>query len=312
MSPATKRLFASALALFVSTICFPHIAAARQSQSNPAAAAESALTDALSAACREDETEFATFLTAENAAAYRALPAPQRTAVMKRFVLLDEPGKPLLSTSNSGHSVIRCQVPAITTEMRMGAARVHDNLAFIPMEIPVAGDEPRSIQFGLVREDGNWKLLSLGLVLLDVPALAKEWERADLEAGEALVIAALRKIADALQSYRGAFGKLPETLIALGPAPAGGISPEAGGFIDAELASGSKYGYAFRYRIVPPSGAMTHEEEQKNAGFQLAAVPVEYGKSGKRSFYLDSSGILRAADKKGAVATAADPPVGPS
>lgn len=312
MSHATKRFCTSALALLVSASFLPQSAAAQQPPSNPAAAAESALTDALSAACREDEAEFAAFLTAENAAAYRALPARQRTAVMKRFVLLDEPGKPLLSTSATGHSIIRCQIPAITTEMRLGAARVHDNLAFIPMEIPVAGDEPRSIQFGLVREDGSWKLLSLGLVLLEVPALAKEWEQADLEASETLVIAALRKIADALNSYRDAFGKLPETLGALGPAPGGGISPEAGGFIDAELASGSKYGYTFRYSIVPSSGAVMHQEEEKNAGFQLAATPAEYGKSGKRSFYLDSSGILRAADKKGAVATASDPPVGPS
>jgi hypothetical protein len=34
---------------------------------------------------------------------------------------------------------------------------------------------------------------------------------------------------------------------------------------------------------------------------------VEYGKSGRRSFFLDSSGTLRGDDKKGAVATVTDP-----
>jgi hypothetical protein len=33
---------------------------------------------------------------------------------------------------------------------------------------------------------------------------------------------------------------------------------------------------------------------------------------GRRSFFLDSSGILRGADKQGGVATSTDPRIGPS
>ena len=48
-------------------------------------------------------------------------------------------------------------------------------------------------------------------------------------------------------------------------------------------------------------------DRDKAAGFVLAATPIEYGKGGRRSFYLDSNGTLRGGDKHGAVATAADP-----
>ncbi len=71
--------------------------------------------------------------------------------------------------------------------------------------------------------------------------------------------------------------------------------------MDAELAAGAKSGYRFRYRIVPATG------EGGEAAFELAATPVEYEKTGKRSFFLDTAGRLRGRDKQGAVATAADP-----
>jgi hypothetical protein len=283
---------------------------AAQTQQTAPASAESALSGALSAACRQDPAAFENFLTSDNSTAYHALPAPQRTALMKRFVLLEDPGRPLLSTSATGHPVVRCEAPGISTEMRFGETRSRENLAFIPTQIPLPGEPSRSITFGLVREGGNWKLLSVGLILLDIPSMAKQWEQADLEAREDDAIAALRKLATALETYRRAYGKLPESLESLGPAPRGGISPEAAGLVDAELSAGNKDGYAIRYRIMPEGGNMPEEDATQAAKFELAATPVEYGKSGRRSFFLDSGGILRGADKKGAVATSADSRIG--
>lgn len=280
---------------------------AAQTQLPAPASPEVALSGALSAACRQDPAAFANFLTSDNAAAYRALPAPQRTAFMKRFVLLEDPGRPLLSTSTTGHPVVRCESPGISTEMRFGETRLRENLAFIPMEIPLPGEPSRSITFGLVREGGSWKVLSVGLILLDIPSMEKQWEQADMEAREEEAIAALRKLATALESYRRAYGKLPDALEPLGPAPKGGISPEAAGLIDADLSAGNKDGYAIRYRIVPAGGNLPEEDANQAAKFELAATPIEYGKTGRRSFFLDSGGILRGADKQGAVATSADP-----
>jgi hypothetical protein len=285
---------------------------ARAQQPQPSANPETALSDALSAACRQDSPAFANSLTSENAAAFRTLTPAQRTAMMKRFVLLEEAGRPLLSTSSVGKKVVRCESPSFTTEMRLGETRLRENLAFVPMEIPIAGDKPRAITFGFVREGGSWKLLSVGLMLLDVPAMAQQWEQADLDAGEDAAIADLRSVASALDTYRRAYGKLPDTLAVLGPAPPNGVSPEAASLLDADLAGGSKDGYTIRYAITPAAGDLPEDEASRAEKFSLASCPKEYGKSGKRSFFLDSSGILRGADKQGNVATGADPRIGPS
>ena len=271
---------------------------------------ETALSDALSAACRQDSAAFANSLTADNAVAYRALSPVQRTAMMKRFVLLEEPGRSLLSTSDAGAKIVRCESPSYTTEIRMGVARVRENLAFVPVEIPIAGDDPRKLTFGFVREGGNWKLISMGLILLDVPAMAKQWEEADLEASEDAAIADLRSVASALEIYRRAYGALPDTLSMLGPAPASGVSPEAASLVDADLASGNKDGYTIRYKINPAGNGVGDDEASKAETFSLASSPNEYGKSGRRSFYLDSSGVLRGADKQGGFATTTDPRIG--
>jgi hypothetical protein len=43
--------------------------------------------------------------------------------------------------------------------------------------------------------------------------------------------------------------------------------------------------------------------------FEVRAVPTEYGKSGKRSFFIDETGVLRAGDLGGGPATISDKPV---
>jgi hypothetical protein len=296
------------LALVFAGAVLPARLGAQQRPANP----ESALTETLSAACRQDSAAFANSLTADNATAYRALSGPLRTAMMKRFVLLEDPGRPLLSTGATGHEVLRCETPSIATEMRFGEVRIHENLAFVPMEIPLPGEPSRSITFGLVREGGNWKLLSVGLILLDIPSMAKQWDQSGMEAREDNVIADLRTLATALETYRRAYGKLPETLTQLGPAPAAGISPEASGLIDAEMAAGNKDGYTIRYTIAPLGGDQQAEDADKAETFSLVATPNEYGKDGRRSFFLDSGGALRGDDKQGGVANSTDPHIGPS
>ena len=293
----------------IAGLSIPNIVFAQQ---QPPANPQAALSDALTAACRQDSTAFANSLTGDNAAAFRTLPGVQRTATMKRFVLLDEPGRVLLSTGGNGQKIVRCESPSYTTEMRLVEPRVHENLAYVPIEIPVPGEDPRKITFGFVREGGNWKLISVGLILLDIPTMAKQWEQADLDASEDAAIADLRSVAAALDTYRRAYGKLPDTLAVLGPAPPGGVSPDAAGLLDADLAGGSKDGYSVRYTIIPAGGNLAEEDANKAETFSVASFPKEYGKAGRRSFFLDSLGVLRGADKQGGVATSTDPRIGPS
>ena len=254
-----------------------------------------ALSAALMAACRVNETQFANYLTADNAAAFKNLPSDQRTAFMERFSLSDQPGKPLISADVQNHTVLRCVAPAGTAEFRFGDVRTHENLAFVP----VTAVNSQQTEFGLIRENGGWRLLSLGLVLLDIPQLSKQWAEGDLTAREDAAIANLHGVADAIQTYRNAWGKLPEALAQLGPAPKDEVSPELASLVNDHLAAGSAGGYRFRYRIVPAG-------QDGEESFELAAMPESYGRTGRRSFLLDSSGKIHAADRHGEVATFED------
>jgi hypothetical protein len=44
-------------------------------------------------------------------------------------------------------------------------------------------------------------------------------------------------------------------------------------------------------------------------GFEITAVPAEYGKGGKLSFFMDQSGVIRGGDRGGAAASASDQPI---
>src|SRR3984893_8615303 len=99
-----------------------------------------ALRDAISAACSQSEQAFARFLTARNADTFAHLTPSARVALMKRFVLLNEPGKPSLLPNPSGRPTVQCQTPAGAAELQIGGAETADNLAFLPVEVRNATD----------------------------------------------------------------------------------------------------------------------------------------------------------------------------
>jgi hypothetical protein len=140
--------------------------------------------------------------------------------------------------------------------------------------------------------------------MLDLPSLEIEWDAAEMDVNEKSAIESLTKIADAVETYRRTYARLPDSMANLG-APGAGMkpSPEASGLLDPELVAGRKNGYEFRYVIV---GASTLGAPAK---FQLAATPLTYGRTGRRSFLRDSSGVLHAADRQGGVGSEADPKV---
>jgi hypothetical protein len=266
-----------------------------------------ALKGVLSAACSQNQAEFGRFLTARNREAFIRMTPQARISLMKRLVLLNEPGKPTASANPGGRPILRCQTPDVTTEMQIGGAELRENIAFLPMELRDATDTTgasvRQITMGLVREDGDWKLLSLGLLLLDLPALEVEWDAAEIDSTEKSAIAALAKLAGAVEAYRNKYLHLPASLANLGPPLHGTPNGESSGLVDSDLANGIKNGYSIRYVIV---GASTVGAPAK---YELAATPLQYGRTGRRSFFRDSNGGLHAADRGGAVGSEADPKV---
>jgi len=266
-----------------------------------------ALRQALSAACRQDETEFSKYLTARNLQTFGTLTEGARVQLMKRFVLLNEPGKPSLITGSAGRPLVRCETPVGAAEMQIGGADIEDNLALLPVEIRDAtdtvGENVLHVKMGLVREHGEWKLISVGLVLLDLPSLANEWDAAQIESTEKTAIESLKTIADAVEKYRRTYTRLPDSLANLA-APAKGLpTVEAAGLLEPDLAAGSRSGYNFRYVLASNStlGAP--------AKYALAATPQVYGRTGKRSFLTEGDGVIHGADRQGGVGTASDPKI---
>ena len=275
-----------------------------------------ALRDVLQAACTQSASEFSRYLTARSKEAFERLTPAARVALMKRFVLLNVPGKASTTANPAGRPIVRCETPDLTTEMSIGGTDARDNLAFLPMELrdvtDSTGANVRQISMGLVREDGQWRLLSIGVLLLDLPSLEIEWDAEEAEANEITALGNLRRLADAVETYRRTYFRLPESLGSLGPPPAVATAKitqgktltatrEHAGLVDEELANGNKDGYEFRIII---AGADTLGAPAK---YQLSAIPSSYGRTGKRSFFRDTEGGWHGADHGGAVGSASDP-----
>ena len=282
------------------------------SASNSAISPAVTLGQALAAACSQSQTDFALYLTARNKQSFVRMTPAARIALMKRFVLLSDPGKPSVSLNPSGRPTVHCETPIGAADIQIGGADQQDNIAFLPVELRDAIDpanaEAVRVNMGLVRENGQWRLLSIGLVLLDLPSLEVEWNSEQIAANESAALESLKLVTQAIETYRRTYTHLPESLDKLGPpsAPSTGKSlakpsQDAAGLLDADLATGKKDGYTFRYVILGASslGAV--------AQYEVAASPAPYGEAGRRSFFRDASGSFHAADHRGAVGNSTDP-----
>jgi type IV pilus assembly protein PilA len=112
-------------------------------------------------------------------------------------------------------------------------------------------------------------------------------------ANEGSAINSLRKIHAAESTYqatagRGDFGNIEDL--------------HGQNLIAADLASGTRHGYRFKVEVVKDTG-------EGLPGFIAVAVPTDYGSTGKRSFFVDETGVIRAADSQGMEASKYDPPL---
>ena len=109
-----------------------------------------------------------------------------------------------------------------------------------------------------------------------------------MAANEGSAIYSLRQISAAEQTYHSNFAKYG-TLEELA----------AQHLIDPRLASGTKNGYNFTVEL-------TNDEAE---GFAVVGVPITYRSTGKRSFYVDESFVIRAADNNGGPPSKLDAPL---
>ncbi|MFI5089112.1 MAG: prepilin-type N-terminal cleavage/methylation domain-containing protein [Terriglobales bacterium] len=128
------------------------------------------------------------------------------------------------------------------------------------------------------------ELLIVVAIILVIAAIAiPNLMKSRMAANEASAVGSLRAINNAEVTYNTTYNNYSCTLGALGP-PSGGGSPTSAGaaIIDANLASGTKSGYAFTPgTCIVTSGFTT--------SYQWLADPSSPGTSGSRHFCTDDS-----------------------
>ena len=129
--------------------------------------------------------------------------------------------------------------------------------------------------------------LPKNLILTMVASISSAVKNPPPETDEMVAISLLQFIASAESQYKdgdgkGSYGSINQLI------DAKALPPD---LLD-------KYGYNFELNI-------------NGDQFEAVATPREYGKTGKRSFFVDKSGVVHGADHGGGPATVADPPVQP-
>jgi hypothetical protein len=123
------------------------------------------------------------------------------------------------------------------------------------------------------------------LVMLLVAGISGQPNESPMAANEAIARSVMQTLANAQATYQstersGRYGTLEELTKA--------------GLISKELLENS----AYKIELIV-----------SNTHFEISAVPKEYGKTGKRSFFLDESSVMRAGDHGGGAATISDKPL---
>lgn len=111
-------------------------------------------------------------------------------------------------------------------------------------------------------------------------------------ANEGSAMSSLRTLASAEMTYQatrgnGSYGTLSD------------LASE--GLIDSKLATGTKNGYNFTVEVT--------NNESNYPGFEVSGVPMSYGNTGIRSFYIDETGVIRAGNNAGKPSSKMDLPV---
>jgi type IV pilus assembly protein PilA len=124
-------------------------------------------------------------------------------------------------------------------------------------------------------------LVVVSIVLIILSIAIPNILGARLNASEVMVIREIQTIHQAETQYFSQFGEYAATLAKLGPpAEQGGAGgAEAANLLPAALARGEKNGY--RFEVTATQG-----------GFMATATPVAFGKTGRRTFYIDQDGVV--------------------
>lgn len=122
-------------------------------------------------------------------------------------------------------------------------------------------------------------LIVVAIIVLLIAVAMPHFASVRLNAAETVVARELQTIDQAQTQYLSQFGVYAATLEQLGPPANGPDGPGGANLIPVSLVSGDKDGYLFEMKLTA-------------TGFAVSARPHTFGSSGRRTFYLDQSGVI--------------------
>ncbi len=186
-------------------------------------------------------------------------------------------------------------------------------------------------------EDGEWRITDFGFAHMEGIEARLAQKLRPGAAQEAEIVGELQTIQAALIEYAGIYPEVgyPERLAAVGPAPKNDASSAIAVTLSsaaeeigekgersamkrppadhAELLDSSylaeplvKHGYRIRYTLIAAHGGGGDDEDSRGR-YSITAMPVEFGKTGSRSFYTDETGAIHVTEDN-REATVYDPP----
>ena len=125
-------------------------------------------------------------------------------------------------------------------------------------------------------------LVVISIILIILFFAVPKMTQIQANARETGAISTMKTIYAAQIQYQSTFNKFAASMAQLGPpAGAGGAEgPEAANLVSGSLASGESSGYLFTITNTP-------------TGYTVSAVPKVFGTTGRRTFYLDQTGVIR-------------------
>ena len=143
------------------------------------------------------------------------------------------------------------------------------------MHRPISFRRPRQRGFSLME-----LLIVIAIILVIMAIALPPFNRAKMHANEMAVLKELETVYTAQTQYHSQFGKFAQTLTELGPPSGGALGASGAGLIPKTLAQGEHNGYRFAMAGIP-------------GGFAATAVPVAFGSTGQRTFFMDQNKSIK-------------------
>ncbi len=230
------------------------------------------------------------------------LPPKERGPIEKEFLLAQKLNRDgmKITRANDGQVLVAIEnAPAMGETVEIVLDRRISDGAEAVLRLRARGKEDRTERYDRFEiwmryVDGEWRIyeaqpVSSERVNLENPELLERLRHSSSFANEASAVGALRTYNTAFITYAGTYPEVgfPPNLDVLGyEGPGTEVSSNHSGLVDSSLSTPpyERSGYRFTYR---PGGGSPLEE------YTLVARPIEFGATGKRSFFTDQSGVIR-------------------